>query len=146
MISFYKLQADNLLHSSFFMNFRWRNLSAYMRNLLSKLKFCRKLFCVSQVRAVMESRTVASVSHQSYFWLYLCISVHETMVEGNAVFGEITFLLLCSSLSGCHHSGVLDFWRPFELIAQIYLLWCRCGHLTAPATVTNIWQKDRAED
>lgn len=53
--------------------------------------------------------------------------VHKIMVEGNVVFEEITsFLLLCSFVGGCHLSSVLDFCQPFEFVAQIYLLWCRC--------------------
>lgn len=51
-----------------------------------------------------------------FFGAISVFPVRKVMVEGNAVFEERTFLLLCSSVGGCCLSAVLDFYHLVELV------------------------------
>jgi len=68
-----------------------------------------------------ESFTVSDIifSLKLFFGHASVFPVRKIMVEGDAVFEEITsFLLLCSFVGVCHLSRVLDFCQPFELIVS----------------------------
>lgn len=68
--------------------------------------------------AVKESSTANYMGFPSNlcFGAISVFPVHKVVVEGNAVFEERTFLLLCSSVGGCCLSDVLDFYHLVELV------------------------------